>query len=102
MRVATFVVSLLVVVLVTLPDFVQAKRGKRSSSSSSEGSSISSMPEAKSSGSKSSERPSRYFRNCSEARAAGAAPIRRGESGYGSHLDRDGDGIACEPYRKRR
>lgn len=100
MRVATFVVSLLVVVLVTLPDFAQAKRGKRSSSS--EGSSISSMPAAKSSGSKSSERPSRYFRNCSEARASGAGPIRRGAPGYGSHLDRDGDGIACEPYRKRR
>lgn len=36
------------------------------------------------------------YRNCSQARAAGAAPIRRGEPGYGSHLDRDGDGIACE------
>lgn len=41
------------------------------------------------------------FRNCTEARAAGAAPIRRGEPGYGPHLDRDGDGIACEPYRGR-
>ena len=41
------------------------------------------------------------FRNCAEARAAGAAPLRRGEPGYGTHLDRDGDGIACEPYRKR-
>ena len=38
----------------------------------------------------------RYFANCSEARAAGAAPIRRGEPGYASHLDRDGDGVACE------
>lgn len=38
----------------------------------------------------------RYFANCSEARAAGAAPIRRGQPGYGSHLDRDGDGVACE------
>ena len=37
-----------------------------------------------------------YYKNCSQARAAGAAPIRRGEPGYGSHLDRDGDGIACE------
>lgn len=35
------------------------------------------------------------------ARAAGAAPIRIGEPGYGPHLDRDGDGIACEPYRGR-
>jgi len=38
----------------------------------------------------------RYFANCSEARAAGAAPVRRGQPGYGSHLDRDGDGVGCE------
>lgn len=38
----------------------------------------------------------RYYANCSEARAAGAAPILRGEQGYGPHLDRDGDGVACE------
>lgn len=36
------------------------------------------------------------FANCSEARAAGAAPVRRGEPGYGPHLDRDNDGIGCE------
>lgn len=36
------------------------------------------------------------FPNCSAARAAGAAPIRRGERGYSAHLDRDGDGVACE------
>ena len=36
------------------------------------------------------------FENCSAARAAGAAPVRRGDAGYGSHLDGDGDGIACE------
>ncbi len=36
------------------------------------------------------------FRNCSEARAAGAAPVRRGDPGYGPHLDRDNDGIGCE------
>jgi hypothetical protein len=41
------------------------------------------------------------FRNCSEARAAGAAPVHRGEPGYGEHLDRDGDGVGCEPYRGR-
>jgi hypothetical protein len=41
------------------------------------------------------------FRNCSEARAAGAAPVRRGDPGYGPHLDRDNDGIGCEPYRGR-
>ena len=37
-----------------------------------------------------------YFPNCTAARAAGAAPVRAGQKGYGSHLDRDGDGIGCE------
>lgn len=41
------------------------------------------------------------FRNCAEARAAGAAPVRRGDPGYGPHLDRDNDGVGCEPYRGR-
>lgn len=36
------------------------------------------------------------FRNCTAARAAGAAPVRRGDPGYGSHLDRDNDGVGCE------
>lgn len=36
------------------------------------------------------------FRNCAAARAAGAAPVRRGAPGYGAHLDRDGDGVGCE------
>lgn len=43
----------------------------------------------------------RAFANCAEARAAGAAPVHRGEPGYGPHLDRDNDGIGCEPYRGR-
>lgn len=34
--------------------------------------------------------------NCTEARAAGAAPVRRVEAGYRSHLDRDVDGVGCE------
>ncbi|MCY1143794.1 excalibur calcium-binding domain-containing protein [Actinoplanes sp. Pm04-4] len=37
-----------------------------------------------------------YYKNCSAVRAAGAAPIHRGDPGYGRHLDRDGDGIGCE------
>ena len=37
-----------------------------------------------------------YYANCTEARAAGAAPIYVGEPGYRSALDRDNDGIACE------
>jgi hypothetical protein len=36
------------------------------------------------------------YANCTAARAAGAAPIMRGEPGYASKLDRDNDGIACE------
>lgn len=36
------------------------------------------------------------YPNCAAARAAGAAPVRRGDPGYGSHLDRDGDGVGCE------
>lgn len=41
------------------------------------------------------------FKNCAEARAMGAAPVRIGEPRYGPHLDRDGDGIGCEAYRGR-
>lgn len=37
-----------------------------------------------------------YFKNCTAARAAGAAPVYHGDPGYGRHLDRDGDGIGCE------
>lgn len=37
-----------------------------------------------------------YFRNCSHARAEGAAPVRVGDPGYAPHLDRDGDGVGCE------
>jgi micrococcal nuclease len=36
------------------------------------------------------------FSNCAAARAAGAAPVHRGEPGYASRLDRDGDGVGCE------
>ena len=44
-------------------------------------------------------RGSGVFVNCAEARTAGAAPVQRGEPGYGPHLDRDGDGdgVGCEP-----
>lgn len=42
------------------------------------------------------------FANCTEARAAGAAPVHQGEPGYGVHLDRDNDGIGCESYRGQR
>ena len=36
------------------------------------------------------------FRNCQQVRVAGRAPIYAGQPGYGRHLERDGDGIACE------
>jgi hypothetical protein len=39
---------------------------------------------------------SAYYKNCTAVRAAGKAPIYRGQPGYASHLDRDGDGIGCE------
>ena len=39
---------------------------------------------------------STYYPNCKAARAAGAAPLYRGDPGYREELDRDRDGIACE------
>lgn len=36
------------------------------------------------------------YENCSAARAAGAAPLYRGQPGYASKLDGDNDGVACE------
>ncbi|WP_293966957.1 excalibur calcium-binding domain-containing protein [Sphingopyxis sp.] len=42
---------------------------------------------------------SAYYRDCAAARLAGAAPIYDGSPGYRAQLDRDDDGIACEPYR---
>ncbi|MFT3964870.1 MAG: excalibur calcium-binding domain-containing protein [Sphingobium sp.] len=35
---------------------------------------------------------------CNDARAAGTAPIYRGEPGYRANMDGDNDGIACEPH----
>jgi hypothetical protein len=37
-----------------------------------------------------------YYENCTAARDAGAAPVYEGDPGYGSHLDRDSDGVGCE------
>lgn len=36
------------------------------------------------------------YRDCAAARAAGAAPLRRGEPGYAPWLDSDQDGVGCE------
>ena len=40
--------------------------------------------------------PAAYYANCTAAKNAGAAPLYRGQAGYSSSLDRDGDGVACE------
>jgi micrococcal nuclease len=37
-----------------------------------------------------------YYANCAAARDAGVTPLRKGDPGYRSGLDRDGDGVACE------
>ncbi len=37
-----------------------------------------------------------YFANCDAAKRAGLGAIVVGQSGYGKHLDPDGDGIACD------
>lgn len=42
------------------------------------------------------EDPNFQYENCDAARAAGAAPVHRGDYGFGPHLDRDNDGIGCE------
>lgn len=36
------------------------------------------------------------YANCAAVRAAGKAPLYRGQPGYALHLDRDRDGVACE------
>jgi hypothetical protein len=41
-----------------------------------------------------------YWGGCNDARAAGTAPIYRGEPGYRPEMDGDNDGVACEPYRQ--
>jgi hypothetical protein len=35
-----------------------------------------------------------HYEDCAAARAAGAAPARRGDPGYAAHLDGDGEGCA--------
>jgi len=43
-----------------------------------------------------SESQDKIYNNCAEVKAAGKAPLRKGDPGYSEKLDRDGDGIACE------
>lgn len=74
-------------------DNVTTENEKSGSSSSSESSRSKSGSGKKSSSGSSG---SVYYKNCTAVRDAGAAPVRRGEPGYASHLDRDGDGVGCE------
>jgi hypothetical protein len=41
------------------------------------------------------------YGGCNDVRAAGKAPLHAGEPGYRTDMDGDGDGIACEPIRRR-
>ena len=43
-----------------------------------------------------SEPQKEFYANCKEAKAAGAAPMYKGDPGYRPELDRDGDGSACD------
>ncbi|WP_312894676.1 excalibur calcium-binding domain-containing protein [Paenibacillus eucommiae] len=36
------------------------------------------------------------YNSCAEVKAAGKAPIHKGDPGFSTKLDRDGDGVACE------
>lgn len=58
---------------------------------------LSSSPKASDSAPKtvSGSSPSSW-KNCSDVRAAGKAPIRRGDPGFQAKFDRDGDGVGCE------
>ena len=38
------------------------------------------------------------YTGCDEVRALGRAPLHYGDPGYRTHMDGDGDGLACEGY----
>ena len=40
--------------------------------------------------------PARPYPDCAAVRAAGAAPLHRGDPGWSDAMDGDGDGVACE------
>jgi hypothetical protein len=98
MRVTAFMVSALAALFFVFPREAQTRHEKNATP---EGQQNSSQPTATNPDPKDSAKPARSFRNCAEVRAAGVAPIKAGEPGYATHLDRDGDGVACEPYRRR-
>ncbi|MEJ7765543.1 MAG: excalibur calcium-binding domain-containing protein [Acidimicrobiales bacterium] len=45
--------------------------------------------------------PSVYYPGCAAARAAGAAPLQRGQPGYRDGLDADRNGVACSERKDR-
>jgi len=51
---------------------------------------------AKSTATRAADSGSTSYKNCTAVRAAGKAPIRRGQPGYASHLDGDNDGVGCD------
>ena len=77
------------------------ERGRAGGSGGGEAVRFSAQAGARSGATELGATPGGAFANCAAARAAGAAPVRRGQPGYGPHLDRDGDGVGCEPYRGR-
>ncbi|QAY71871.1 DUF1524 domain-containing protein [Xylanimonas protaetiae] len=79
-----------------LPDGV--KVSTTSSSGSSSGSGTIAAPPVTVPDHNSSTEPEApvYYANCSDVRAAGAAPLYSGDPGYRLAMDRDKDGIACE------
>lgn len=36
------------------------------------------------------------YKSCDDVRKAGKAPLHKGDPGYSTKLDRDGDGVACD------
>jgi hypothetical protein len=56
-------------------------------------------PPAGSAAARPEEAASVYYPGCNAVRAAGRAPLYRGQAGYREEMDGDGDGIACEPHR---
>lgn len=43
--------------------------------------------------------PAPHYEDCEDALRDGALPLSAGDPGYGRHLDRDGDGEACNSWR---
>ena len=70
--------------------------GSDSGESSKGGTTPESEPEPQKESDSKPESQKEYYASCKEAKAAGVAPLYKGDPGYRPELDRDGDGIACE------